>query len=692
MEETQQWAEIAKAHDGYQGSKEGASLGGHFGRDKTVAVVKNCAFFPAITEKVRRYILTCRACQLVKAGSKFEKGGETLKSIPVPTGVWKQIGIDLITNCKPTEEGHNAIVTAVCYTSKYVEARAIKGKDAEQVAQFMFSLLCRHGASNIHITDQGREFCNQAAILFYKMTGIKHRVTSPYHPQANGLVERQNRTTQECLQKCKESFELLRGSVNEAASDWYKRLEGIIFAYNTRKHASTKFSPFRLMYQRDPIMPWEDDDPFQSEAKEMSIEQSVEHMDNIREKVLVEAVANIRKAQKKQAKYYNKKHEKTVQYKIGDKVLRKNMKDLGRKAKGTRKYLGPYVVVGHGERGGYYLENMQGKRLQNLVAAYQLKLFHERDNDMEVEESSDSEFEDDILDNPEADEVIASQKDEVIASSDIEESPPPSPVKSSQFAIPPPPDNMYSAACILREQLDVLPTISEGVVGDAINSPVKKFEVAITPGQVINVNNTSLNSSINSCYDISTSGVIKPAEQIYFFPLSRYLRKGIATSKFNLTGGRKAGETVGDLNYDGVGKLCTDQRPATSVKATPDGNCLFRSLSYLLVSNQRKHDVIRHYICEFIAEESNWEKLKPLIEKKYTSGADYVKRTEMANNATWGTEVEIFVFAMITGKDVVVHAHDRWLRYQAGGLKGKATKQAWYIVNSGDHFDPVIRM
>ena len=71
------------------------------------------------------------ACQCVKAGNKFDKGGEKLKSVPVLYQTMNQLGIDLVTNLPVTPEGYNTIVTAVDYTSKWVESRALKGKFAK---------------------------------------------------------------------------------------------------------------------------------------------------------------------------------------------------------------------------------------------------------------------------------------------------------------------------------------------------------------------------------------------------------------------------------------------------------------------------------------------------------------------------------------------------------------------------------
>ena len=136
-------------------------MSGHFGRYKTVQLLCFKLFFPNIKEEVRQFVNSCESCQRVKAGNKFDKGGKKLKSMPVPFQIMNQLGIHLITNLPKTPEGYNTIVTTVDYTSKWVKSRALKGKFPEGVAEFMYDLVCHFGASEIHISDQEREFVNQ---------------------------------------------------------------------------------------------------------------------------------------------------------------------------------------------------------------------------------------------------------------------------------------------------------------------------------------------------------------------------------------------------------------------------------------------------------------------------------------------------------------------------------------------------
>ena len=69
---------------------------------------------------------------------------------------------------------------------------------------------------------------------------IEHRISSAYHPQTNGLVERYNQTLQRSLIKL----------VNKEQDNWDEFLDGVLFAYRTSVQKSTQVTPFELMYCR----------------------------------------------------------------------------------------------------------------------------------------------------------------------------------------------------------------------------------------------------------------------------------------------------------------------------------------------------------------------------------------------------------------------------------------------------------
>ena len=75
----EQWRLVHMSHEGVSTTVEAKAMSGHFGRDKTVSLLTSKVFFPGITNKVKQFVDSCEAWQCVKAGSKFEKGGNKLK-------------------------------------------------------------------------------------------------------------------------------------------------------------------------------------------------------------------------------------------------------------------------------------------------------------------------------------------------------------------------------------------------------------------------------------------------------------------------------------------------------------------------------------------------------------------------------------------------------------------------------------
>jgi len=105
--------------------------------------------------------------------------------------------------------------------------------------------MCRMGCPEVLITDQGREFVNALSTQLYAITHTEHRITSAYHPQTNGLTERFNQTLTRCLAKV----------VNESQSDWDEKIDTVLMGYRASRQASTKKSPFFMLFQQDMKLP-----------------------------------------------------------------------------------------------------------------------------------------------------------------------------------------------------------------------------------------------------------------------------------------------------------------------------------------------------------------------------------------------------------------------------------------------------
>ncbi|XP_059918084.1 uncharacterized protein K02A2.6-like [Gadus macrocephalus] len=75
---------------------------------------------------------------------------------------------------------------------------------AFDVPQAMMDIFYTHGSPEVILTDQGREFWNKVNKSLFEEFGVKHRITSAYHPQTNGLDERTNQTLKRSFGKTRD--------------------------------------------------------------------------------------------------------------------------------------------------------------------------------------------------------------------------------------------------------------------------------------------------------------------------------------------------------------------------------------------------------------------------------------------------------------------------------------------------------
>ncbi|XP_030840557.1 uncharacterized protein LOC100889000 isoform X3 [Strongylocentrotus purpuratus] len=320
--------------------------GGHLGRDRTRHVVLQRFYWPGISHDVAQYIKCCVPCQKAAPSIKHK---QPLHPIPV-TGVWDQIGVDLIGPLKETGRGHKYIVTLTDYFSKWAEAAPIPNKEAKTIAQFLHQVMLRFGFVDRLITDQGREFNNELVTSLLKFSGTRHCVSSAYHPQTNGLVERFNQTLICALQKV----------TNEECNDWDEKIDAILFAYRTSPQGSTRYSPFQLMFNREPRLPIDvvTSSSTISAPSPEEVEQVFVKVQAMSDKIRDHTKINVKAAQQKQKRHYDERHHVSKVFSEGSWVLKKNMRrDTRQGDKLTHRTTGPFIIEKYVSKGVYILRN-----------------------------------------------------------------------------------------------------------------------------------------------------------------------------------------------------------------------------------------------------------------------------------------------------------------------------------------------
>jgi transposase InsO family protein len=152
---------------------------------------------------IREYTRTCYECQM----RGTPKRNNPKVSIP-PKDIFERWGIDIVGPLPLSSQRNKYIIVAVDYFTRWPEAKAVKTANAITVADFIYDeIICRFGAPKIIQSDQGTHFVNEVIRQLTEKFRIRHKLSSPYHPQSNGLVERFNKTLCEGLAKVAETIQ-----------------------------------------------------------------------------------------------------------------------------------------------------------------------------------------------------------------------------------------------------------------------------------------------------------------------------------------------------------------------------------------------------------------------------------------------------------------------------------------------------
>ena len=100
---------------------------------------------------------------------------------------------------------------------------------------FLFEeVFVRYGVPRQIVTDQGVLFTSKLVRDLIEKYKIKHRKSTPYHPQANGQVESTNKVLENIMTKI----------VQLNRRDWSEKLKDALWAYRITWKNTTSFSPY----------------------------------------------------------------------------------------------------------------------------------------------------------------------------------------------------------------------------------------------------------------------------------------------------------------------------------------------------------------------------------------------------------------------------------------------------------------
>ncbi|GKA20521.1 reverse transcriptase domain-containing protein [Tanacetum coccineum] len=282
---------------------------------------------------------------------------------PWPFYKW---GIDI---AGPFPEGPGKVkflIVAIDYFTKWIEAKPVATITGNQVKKFIWdNIVCWFGLPGEIVTDKWKAYRDNPFKDWCEKLCIRQCFASVKHPQANGLVERANRSLGEGI----------KARLDERSKDWIGELSHVLWAHRTMIKSSNGETPFSLTYGTEAVIPAEIGMPTLRTA-ELDLTKNDEalgiNLDLIEEKREQAAIQEA-KSKAKMEKYYNSKVRSTS-FRPGEMVYRSNdashAKDGGKLGP---KWEGPYEVAESLGKGAYKLKDKKGNELSRTWNICNLK-------------------------------------------------------------------------------------------------------------------------------------------------------------------------------------------------------------------------------------------------------------------------------------------------------------------------------
>ena len=290
---------------------------GHLGHERVLELAKKRFYWPRMKNSIERFVTKQCRCLI----DKKEPTPAVAPLVPITSShPFEMLTIDYV-QLDPCKGGYQYALVACDHFTKFVQIYPTKNKSALAAADRIYNdLVLKYGLmSRVH-SDQGKEFVNTLFKRLHKMCGTDYSRTTPYHPMGNGMTERMNRTI----------INMVKTLGENEKKDWARHLSKLAFAYNATVHSTTKFTPYFLLFGREPRLPI--DSVLEIDDGQGKIRKSYEKYAEDWKCSMNQAYEIARKHQEKvgqRNKVYYDKRARGAELVVGDRVLTRNREKGG---------------------------------------------------------------------------------------------------------------------------------------------------------------------------------------------------------------------------------------------------------------------------------------------------------------------------------------------------------------------------
>ena len=147
---------------------------------------------------------------------------------------------------EPSKGDIENVLIVTDHFTRYAQAYPSKTQSALATAKLLWNkFIIHYGFPTKLISDQGHNFESELIANLCQVAGVQKLRTSPYHPQTNGQCGWFNSTL----------LNMLGTLTPEQKKDLKTYVPSMVHAYNCTRHAATGYSPYYLLFGREPRLP-----------------------------------------------------------------------------------------------------------------------------------------------------------------------------------------------------------------------------------------------------------------------------------------------------------------------------------------------------------------------------------------------------------------------------------------------------
>lgn len=300
---------------------------GHIGAEKMCDTISKSYWFPGMRMKSAEHVKNC--CKCIAFIPSSGRGEGLLQNIPKGDKPFDTVHIDHIGILDSRVKSKKHVLVVIDAFMKFVKLYPSKSTTSAEAIACLKKYFNSYSKPRVVVSDRGTCFTSVEFVDFMTEYEVKHVKVATGSPQANGQVERVNRTLAPMIGKMCD---------NDSGKDWPKVIIDVEYALNNSVHKSTGETPSQLLFginQRRKVS-----DNVKDFVND-HVKEGARNLESIRGK----AKDRNEQAQSYNKKYVDKKRKRAYEYRAGDFVMIRNYDPTpGISPKLTPRFKGPYEI------------------------------------------------------------------------------------------------------------------------------------------------------------------------------------------------------------------------------------------------------------------------------------------------------------------------------------------------------------